>query len=129
MSTQPLLQDAIARGLLLAPAVQRPGGTLQPFAALPYVLDRDLLRGRKPVLDKALAVLACLRCGQHFGGYTSLPGHALVDVIDKLLDPNRGFLRPHEAHERQYRLIHAARLMVLWAAPPPTEAPSASSTG
>ncbi|MEV7068525.1 hypothetical protein AB0N97_37950 [Streptomyces collinus] len=65
--------------------MQRPDGTLQPFAALPYVLGRDLLRGRKPVLDKALAVLACLRCGQHFGGYTSLPGHALVDELQTLL--------------------------------------------
>ncbi|MGQ4374772.1 hypothetical protein ACN6K9_001643 [Streptomyces sp. SAS_267] len=119
VDTQPLLQDAIARGLLLAPAVQRPDGTLQPFAALPYILDRDLLRGRKPVLDKAMAVLACLRCGQHFGGYTSLPGHALVDVIDKLLDPNRGFLRPHEAHERQYRLIHAAGLVAFDPDPKP----------
>ncbi|KUN58403.1 hypothetical protein [Streptomyces griseorubiginosus] len=108
---QPLLQDAIARGLLLAPAVERPDGTVQPFAALPYTLDRDLLRGRKPVLEKAMAVLACLRCGQHFGGTTDLPAHALVDIIDKLLDPNRGFLRPHSSHERQYRLIHAAGLV------------------
>lgn len=65
-----VLQDAIARGLLLAPAVELPNRTVQPFAALPYTLDRELLRGRKPVLDKALAVLACLRCGQHFGGDT-----------------------------------------------------------
>lgn len=108
---QPLIQDAITRGLLLAPAVERPDGTLQPFAALPYTLDRGLLRGRKPVLEKALAVLACLRCGQHFGGYTSLPAAALVDVIDKLLDPNRGFLFPHGSHERQYRLIHSAGLV------------------
>ncbi|MFG2775046.1 hypothetical protein [Streptomyces sp. NPDC048350] len=110
-NAQPLLQDAIARGLLLAPAVKRPDGTVQPFAALPYTLDRDLLRGRKPVLEKAMAVLACLRCGQHFGGTTDLPAHALVDVIDKLLDPARGFLRPHSSHERQYRLIHAAGLV------------------
>ncbi|MGQ5263295.1 hypothetical protein ACTWLT_21420 [Micromonospora sp. ZYX-F-536] len=110
-AAEPVLQDAIARGLLLAPAVELPGGTVQPFAALPYTLDRELLRGRKPVLEKALAVLACLRCGQHFGGATSLPAGALVDVIDKLLDPNRGFLRPHESHERQYRLMHAAGLL------------------
>ncbi|WP_330452226.1 MULTISPECIES: hypothetical protein [unclassified Streptomyces] len=108
---QPLLQDAIGRGLLLAPAVERPDGTLQPFASLPYTLDRELLRGRKPVLEKALAVLACLRCGQHFGGVTSLPAAALVDVIDKLLDPNRGFLRPHGSHARQYRLMHSAGLL------------------
>ncbi|UQA93771.1 hypothetical protein [Streptomyces halobius] len=108
---QPLLQDAIARGLLLAPSVERPDHTVQPFAALPYTLDRELLRGRKPVLEKALALLACLRCGQHFGGVTDLPPEALVAVIDKLLDPNRGFLYPHGSHERQYRLVHAAGLI------------------
>ncbi|MFI7281705.1 hypothetical protein ACIBOV_15760 [Micromonospora chersina] len=110
-AAHPLLQDAIARGLLLAPAVDLPNGAAQPFAALPYALDRELLRNRKPVLEKALAVLACLRCGQHFGGATSLPPTALVNVIDKLLDPNRGFLVPHSSHTRQYRLMHAAGLL------------------
>ena len=62
--------------------MERPGGTLQPFATLPYTLDPGLLRSRKPVLEKALAVLACLRCGQHFGGATSLSPGAMVNVID-----------------------------------------------
>ncbi|MFI5560710.1 hypothetical protein ACIA2T_15655 [Amycolatopsis japonica] len=110
-AAQPVLQDAIARGLLLAPAVDLPDRTVQPFAALPYTLDRDLLRGRKPVLEKALAVLACLRCGQYFGGATSLPATALVDVIDKLLDPHRGILQPHSSHARQYRLMHSAGII------------------
>jgi hypothetical protein len=108
---EPLLQDAIARGLLLAPSVERPNGTLQPFATLPYTLDHELLRSRKPVLEKALAVLACLRCGEYFGGATSLSAGALVNVIDKLLDPHRGFLLPHSSHERQYRLMHSAGLL------------------
>jgi hypothetical protein len=51
----PLLVDAVSRGLLAAPAVLLPNGTIQPFATLPYTLDRDLLRGQKPVLDKAQA--------------------------------------------------------------------------
>ncbi|MFF7251530.1 hypothetical protein ACFZBU_47665 [Embleya sp. NPDC008237] len=103
--TQPLLQDAIARGLLMAPSVKRPDGVMQPFASLPYTLDRELLRGRKPVLEKALAVLACLRCGQHFGGATGLSAGAMVNSIDKLLDPHQGFLRPHGSHARQYHLL------------------------
>ncbi|KOX19797.1 hypothetical protein ADK67_32500 [Saccharothrix sp. NRRL B-16348] len=110
-AAQPVLQDAIARGLLLAPAVELPNQTVQPFAALPYTLNRELLRGRKPVLEKALAVLACLRCGQHFGGATNLPANALVDVIDKLLDPHRGILQPHSSHARQYRLMHSAGII------------------
>jgi hypothetical protein len=62
-------------------------------------------------LDKALAVLACMRCGQHFGGYSSLPANALVNVIDKLLDPHQGILLPHSSHQRQYRLMHQAGII------------------
>ena len=95
----------------MAPAVRRPDGTDQPFAALPYVPDRRLLVARKPVLDKALAVLACLRCAESFGQYSSLTAEALINVIDKLLDPNRGMLSPHEGHERQYALMVRAGII------------------
>lgn len=108
----PLLTDAVARGLVMAPAVQLPRGGAQPFAALPYVPDKSLLVARKPVVDKALAVLACLRCAQHYGGYNSLTPEGLVNVIDKLLDPNRGFLNPNSAHRRQYELMHRGGLIV-----------------
>lgn len=107
----PLLTDAVARGLIMAPAVRRPDGTDQPFAALPYVPDRQLLVTRKPVLHKALAVLACLRCAEDFGQYSSLTAAALVNVIDKLLDPNRGFLAPHQGHQRQYALMVRAGII------------------
>lgn len=107
----PLIADAVAKGFLLAPGVDRPEGVEQPFATLPYILSPELLTARKPVLEKALAVVACLRCGEHFGGYSDLSTDALVAVIDKLLDPNRGFLMPHSSHERQYGLLHKAGLM------------------
>jgi hypothetical protein len=48
----PLLTDAVARGLVMAPSVQLPQGGAQPFAALPYVPDKSLLIARKPVVDK-----------------------------------------------------------------------------
>lgn len=67
---------------MLAPGVDRPDGIEQPFATLPYILSHDLLTARKPVLEKALAVVACLQCGEHFGGYSDLPADALVAVID-----------------------------------------------
>lgn len=107
----PLLTDAVARGLVMAPAVQLPDGSSQPFAALPYVPDRSLLVARKPVVDKALAVLACLRCAQNYGGYSKLSPAGLIDVIDKLLNPNRGFLNPHSDHKRQYELMVRAGLI------------------
>lgn len=110
--TFPLLTQAVAGGLLLAPTVKLPDGTMQAFAALPYVADRHLLTACKPVLDKALAVLACLRCAESFGGYSNLEPAGLINVIDKLLDPNRGFLNPNSAHRRQYELMRNAGLIV-----------------
>ena len=97
----PLLYDAVARGLLLAPSVELPDGGSQPFAVLPYTLDRQLLVGQKPVLDKALAVVACVRCGEQFGGYSDLPSSTAA--INKLL--REGELAPHSSSQRQYRLM------------------------
>lgn len=102
----PVVADAVERGLLIAPSVELLGGQFESFATLPYSLDKTVLRDRKPVLDKALAVIACLRCGQHFGGATNLSPSALVRVIDVFLDPDRGVLQPHSSHERQYRTLH-----------------------
>ena len=115
----PLLTDAVAKGLIMAPSVTVPDGTLQPFAALPYIADQKLLTARKPILDKALAVIACLRCAESFGGYSSLTAAGLVNVIDKLLDPNRGFLEPYSGHARQYALMRNAGLVVFGPDPEP----------
>jgi len=97
----PLLYDAVARGLLLAPSVELPNGGRQPFAVLPYTLDRQLLIGEKPVLDKALAVVAGVRCGEEVGGYSDLP--SATAAINKLL--REGELAPHSSSRRQYRLM------------------------
>ena len=108
----PLLTGAVARGIVMAPSVRLPNGNMQAFAAMPYVADHQLLTGRKPVLDKALAVLACLRCAETASEHNTLDAEGLINVIDKLLDPYRGFLNPHSAHERQYELIRNAGLIV-----------------
>lgn len=111
-TTHPMLTEAVAGGLLMAPTVTLPNGAQQAFAALPYVADPKLLIARKPVLDKALAVVACLRCAENFGGYNNLSAQGLIDVIDKLLDPNRGFLNPNSGHKRQYELMRNAGLIL-----------------
>ncbi|WP_199179524.1 hypothetical protein [Mycolicibacterium goodii] len=106
----PALADAIARGFIIAPSVRTPDGRDQPFAAVPYLPDTSLFTVRKPVLDKALAVLACVRCGQHFGGATSTRSPAAV--LTALLDPNRGHrLRPHGSHQRQYQLLFRMQIV------------------
>ncbi|MDV8025340.1 hypothetical protein [Rhodococcus sp. IEGM 1330] len=110
-ATYPLLTDAVARGLVMAPTVTLPNGADQQFAALPYVPDTRLLTSRKPIVEKALAILACLRCAQHYGGYSSLSASGLINVIGKLLDPNRGFLYPNSAHKRQYALMRNAGII------------------
>lgn len=106
----PALADAIARGFITAPSVRTPKGRDQPFATLPYVPDERLLTVRKPVLEKALAVVACVRCGEHFGGFTSAV--APERVLNALMDPNRGYqLRPHESHQRQYQMLYRMQIV------------------
>lgn len=107
-SQYPLIADAVARGLLLAPTVELPDSTEQAFATLPYSLDRELLIGRKPVLDKALAVIACVRCAEQFGGYSN--AKAGVHLINTLL--REGSLNPHSSSERQYRLMRNRGIII-----------------
>lgn len=107
----PLLTDAVAAGLIMAPSVKKPDGGFASYAALPYAADSQLLKARKPVLEKALAVLACLRSAERYAEHNTLGPAALVNVIDKLLDPNRGFLNPNSAHRRQYELIRNAGII------------------
>jgi hypothetical protein len=100
----PLLSEAVARGLLTAPSVQRPDGIEQPFACAPYTIDRELLTVRKPILDKALRILSCIRCGEHFGGATAIRRPDLI--LDKLLDESRGHsLSAHSSARRQYQTL------------------------
>lgn len=114
----PMLTDAVSRGLLSAPSVKLPGNKgLMSFAVLPYTLDRELLTGRKPVLDKALAVVACVRCGQTYGGSTNVS--SALAIIATLLDPNRGSLRPHSSHQRQYALMRNMGIIRFGADPDP----------
>lgn len=112
-----VITDAVARGLLIAPSVEIPGGKFEAFAALPYSIDQSRLKNEKSVLDKALAVIACLRTGQHYGGYSSLGREGLVRAINKLLEV--GSLKPHSSSERQYRLLSRVGLIRLAPDPVP----------
>lgn len=98
----PMLWDAIGRGLIIAPSIELPGSAGDmPFATLPYTLDRELLMGEKPVLEKVLAIIACVRCGEKFGGYSNLVDAAIgVNALLKW-----GELEPHSSSARQYRLM------------------------
>jgi hypothetical protein len=89
----PLLYDAVGRGLLIAPSVELPGNTgqQQPFATLPYTLDRALRNGwnacvttTKPKSSLDVAALCRLR------RYAQHPGSAAMRL---------GYL--HRAHRRR----------------------------
>lgn len=106
----PALSDAISRGLIIAPSVQRPDRVDQPFACIPYAIDTELFTVRKAILDKALAVLACVRCGQHFGGATAIRTPARI--LNALLDASRDYsLSPHSSARRQYQLLFRMQVM------------------
>ena len=97
----PLLVDAVGRGLVPAPTVQLPDQSMRAFATLPYTLDRELLVTRKPVLDKALAIIACVRCAEDFGGFNNVS--QAVHLINTLLEV--GSIAPHSSSKRQYLLM------------------------
>lgn len=100
--SHPALADAVSRGLILAPSVQKPDGVEQPFASVPYSIDPDLFTIRKVVLEKALAILSCVRCGEHFGGATRITNP--TRILNALLDPDRDYtVGAHSSARRQYR--------------------------
>lgn len=89
----PLLREAILAGLVLAPSVRE-----ERFLFTPQ-------QGTAPeetvVLDKARAILACVRYGQHFAGITRI--FSPRAIIEKLVDKKR--LAPHSEHAEQYGLL------------------------
>jgi hypothetical protein len=106
----PALADAVSRGLAIAPSVQRPDGVEQPFVTVPYIADKEIFTVRKEVLDKALAILSCVRCGQHFGGATNTSSP--VAVLNKLMDPDRNYtLGAHSSHRRQYQTLFRKQIV------------------
>lgn len=98
-----VINGLIAAGLMAGPALERPDHSMESFAIAPYGLPPDLLTIRKPVLDKALAVLTAVRMGEHFGGITRL--RSPEALLHALLDPDRVVAR-HSSTRRQYAVLH-----------------------
>lgn len=96
------LTGLVGAGLVAGPSVLRPDGTTEAFAVAPYGVGRELLTTRKPVLDKALAILAAVRMGEHFGGVTSL--FAPIALLRALREGR--VVGPHSSSRRQYAVLH-----------------------
>lgn len=100
---EPLLEEAAIAGVLPAPAVTSVGGT-KLFAFTPYAGTVPVKNEENQVLDKARAVLACVRYGQHFAGASRVKWPRAI--LEAFLDSARGRkLKAHTEHKHQYSLL------------------------
>jgi hypothetical protein len=72
------LNKLVGAGLMAGPALKRADGTSETFAVAPYGLSPELRSIKRPILDKAQAMVAAMRMGEHFGTVTKLRYPALV---------------------------------------------------
>ncbi len=100
-NSYPIVEDMVRLGLVPAPTVRGADHRERAFAVMLYGLDPAYLTSKKQILDRALALIACVRCGQISGGYTSITRpDALLSV---LMNPNRNYtLGAHSSTPRQY---------------------------
>jgi hypothetical protein len=101
--TKDVLTGLVSAGLMAGPALEAPDGRIETFAVAPYGLPPSLRTIRRPVLDKALAIVAAIRMGEHFGGVTSL--YAPIALLRRLQDPWYTTKR-HSSTKRQYAVLH-----------------------
>ncbi len=97
-----VLSSLVAAGLMAGPSLERPDSSREFFAVAPYGLGADVLSIRRPLLEKALAILAAVRMGQHFGGVTKL--QSPVALLNALLQSDR-VVAWHTSTIRQYAVL------------------------
>jgi hypothetical protein len=105
ISTSPqaeIFNGLVAAGLMAGPSLERPDHTRELFAIAPYGLPGDVLTIQRPLLEKALAIVAAVRMGQHFGGITNLSSP--VAFLHALLQPER-VVAWHSSTTRQYAAL------------------------
>ena len=100
-SAQPIIKDMVRLGLVPAPTVVGADQRERAFAIMLYGLNPEYLTTKKQVLDRALALIACVRCGEVSGGVTSIK---MPDkLLSALMDPGRNYtIRGHSSTPRQY---------------------------
>ncbi|HUZ93531.1 MAG TPA: hypothetical protein VMU57_01310 [Edaphobacter sp.] len=102
MDSQPsVIKDILLSGLMPAPTVTGADKRQRAFIVLPYGVDPVFTTTRKHVLERAIATIACIRCGEISGGITAIkfPDRLLARLMDK----DRKFtLGGHSSTARQY---------------------------
>ena len=100
-NSQPIAEDMVRLGLVPAPTVVGADRQERAFAIMLYGLDSVYLTSKKQVLDRALALIACVRCGEVSGGVT--PIRMPDKLLAALMDPDRNYtLKGHSSAPRQY---------------------------
>jgi hypothetical protein len=97
-----IVVEAMAAGLLPSPQVESFKG-VKRFAFTPYQGQGPLALDptERAILQKARAVLACIRYGQHFGSITSIQDP--MAIINALI--TRGRIGPHSEIAKQYSML------------------------
>jgi hypothetical protein len=102
--SEPIVEEMVRLGLVPAPIVIGADRRQRAFAILPYGLSQEYLTSKKQVLERALALIACVRCGEISGGVTRIrfPDRLLAALVDS----SRNYcLRGHSSTNRQYALL------------------------
>jgi hypothetical protein len=77
-----------------------------------YGLDPIFLTSKKQILDKALALIACVRCGEISGGIT--PIRMPESLLAALTNPNKNYtLSGHSSTPRQYAPLIRMHMITL----------------
>jgi len=97
-----VMTGLIGAGLMAGPHLQDPRGATRMFAMAPYGLPPQLLTYEKSLLDKAMAIVAAVRMGQHWGGVTPVLYPAAI--LRRLLEPGKWVAR-HSSTARQYSVL------------------------
>ena len=95
-----VIVEAMAAGLLPSPEVKSFRGPKQ-FAFTPYTGQVNLGDTERPILQKARAILACIRYGEHLGTITHVRDPA---AIIRALQ-YRGSIGPHTEIAMQYAML------------------------
>lgn len=93
-----IIAEAIRRGIILAPEVNSLRG-LKNFAFTPHI---GISIEEKIILEKAMAILACIRYGEHFGLITRIKYPEAI--LDKLLNPPYR-IGSHTEIRKQYAIL------------------------
>ena len=93
-----IIAEAIRRGIILAPKVNSFKGE-KYFAFTPHI---GVSIEEKIILEKAMALLACIRYGEHFGLITQIKHPEAI--LNKLLNPPHR-IGPHTEIRRQYAIL------------------------